>query len=102
MVSLVGGGVLIVPVLVLLFHFSQKEAQGMTLALLVPPIGIFAALTYYRAGYVNVKAVGLIITGFLIGSIFGSRLAVHMQTVSIERVFGVFMLLVAIKFIVGF
>ena len=98
----VGGGVLIVPALVLLFHFSQKEAQGTTLALLVPPIGIFAAMTYYRAGYVNVKAAGLIVAGFIVGSIFGSRLAVHMHTATAERVFGVFMLIVAIKFIIGF
>lgn len=97
----VGGGVLIVPVLVLLFHFSQKEAQGTTLALLVPPIGIFAAMTYYKAGYVNVKAATLIIVGFIIGSIFGAKLAVHMPTATSERVFGVFMLLVSIKLIIG-
>ncbi len=98
----VGGGVIIVPVLVLLFHFSQKEAQGTTLALLVPPIGILAAFTYYRAGYVNIKAAAFIIIGFVIGSLFGAKLAVHAPVLTVERVFGVFMLLASIKLIIGF
>ena len=97
----VGGGVLIVPVLVLIFHFSQKEAQGTTLALLVPPIGIFAAMTYYRAGFVNVKAAALIVLGFVIGSIFGSKLAVHISTTTSSRVFGAFLLVVSIKLLFG-
>ncbi|MEM7592613.1 MAG: TSUP family transporter, partial [Cyanobacteria bacterium P01_A01_bin.83] len=49
----IGGGVMIVPSLVFLFGFSQQEAQGTTLGLLVPPIGILAAWTYYQQGYVN-------------------------------------------------
>ena len=51
----VGGGVVIVPALVLLFGLSQHQAQGTTLALLVPPIGILAAWTYYKQGYVDLE-----------------------------------------------
>lgn len=51
----IGGGIIIIPVLVFIFGFSQHMAQGTTLALLVPPIGILAALMYYKQGYVDVK-----------------------------------------------
>lgn len=93
----IGGGVVIVPALVMLFHFSQKEAQGTTLALLIPPLGIFAAAAYYKAGYVNVKAAGLIIVGFVVGSIISSHYIVHVPELLVTRIFGVFLLLVAIK-----
>ncbi len=55
----IGGGVMIVPSLIFLFGFSQLEAQGTTLGLLVPPIGILAAWTYYQQGYVNLKVAAL-------------------------------------------
>ncbi len=97
----IGGGVIIVPALVLLFHFSQKEAQGTTLALLVPPLGAFAAMTYYKAGYVDIRAAVFIIIGFVIGSIISSHYAVHLPTAVISKIFGAFLLLVAIKLLVS-
>lgn len=93
----IGGGVLIVPALVLLFHFSQKSAQGTTLALLIPPLGFFAAMAYYKAGYVDVKAAIFIIIGFLVGSIISAHYAVNLPTPVITRIFGGFLLLVATK-----
>lgn len=93
----IGGGVIIVPALVLFFQYSQKEAQGTTLALLIPPLGIFAATAYYKAGYVNVKAAGLIIIGFVLGSIVSSHYAVHLPEAVVTKVFGVFLLLIAVK-----
>ena len=93
----IGGGVIIVPALVMLFHFSQKEAQGTTLALLIPPLGVFAAAAYYKAGYVNVKAAGLIIAGFVIGSIISSHYIVNVPEVLVTRIFGIFLLVVALK-----
>lgn len=60
----IGGGTIIVPVLVFLFGLSQHQAQGTTLALLVPPIGFFAAWTYYKQGYVDLKIAALICVGF--------------------------------------
>ena len=53
----VGGGIFLVPALHYLFKFSQHEAQGTSIAVLVPPIGIFAALEYYRHGYVRLPVV---------------------------------------------
>jgi hypothetical protein len=56
----IGGGVIVIPALIYLFGFSQHIAQGTTLAMLVPPIGILAALTYYRQGYVNLGVAALL------------------------------------------
>jgi hypothetical protein len=67
----IGGGVIIVPVLVFLFGLSQHQAQGTTLALLVPPIGILAAWTYYKAGYVNLEIAAFVCVGFVLGGITG-------------------------------
>lgn len=93
----VGGGVIIVPALVLLFGLSQHEAQGTTLALLVPPIGILAAWTYYKQGYVNLQIAGFICLGFLVGSFFGARFATSLTNVVLERTFGIALLLIAVK-----
>ena len=97
----IGGGVIIVPALVFIFGFSQHQAQGTTLALMVPPIGILAALTYYRQGYVDFQAAIFICIGFLIGSFAGARAATSVSNVILERIFGIALLGIAIKMIVG-
>lgn len=96
----IGGGVIIVPALVLLFGFTQKTAQGTTLALLVPPIGILAAYTYYKQGNVNLTAAGFIIIGFVIGSLLGARYIEQLSNETVVRIFGVFLLLLATYMIV--
>ena len=93
----VGGGVIIVPTLLFLFGFSQHQAQGTTLALMVPPIGLPAAWTYYKQGNVNFEVAILICIGFFVGGFLGAKLAVGISNVALERVFGVAMLAVAIK-----
>ena len=95
----IGGGVIIVPVLVFLFGFSQHEAQGTTLALLVPPIGILAAWTYYKQGYVHLNTAAIICLGFFLGSFLGAKFATSLPNVLLERIFGVAMLLIALKMI---
>jgi uncharacterized protein len=96
----VGGGIVVVPALVLLMGFSQKMAQGTTLALLVPPVGVFAAVTYYRHGYVNLKAALLIAIGFVIGTIISSHFAVRLPERMVARAFGGVLLLVAAKLLI--
>ncbi|MDY6783519.1 MAG: TSUP family transporter [Cyanobacteriota bacterium] len=93
----IGGGVIIVPSLVYLFGFSQHEAQGTTLGLLVPPIGLLAAWTYYQQGYVNIKVAALVCVGFVLGGLLGAKLATNLSNVLLERVFGVALLLIALK-----
>ena len=72
----IGGGVIIVPALVFLFQFSQHRAEGTTLAMLIPPVGILAILPYYRNGYVDIRVAALICLGCRrsrSGSTAGSR-----------------------------
>ena len=95
----IGGGVIIVPSLVFLFGFSQPEAQGTTLGLLVPPIGILAAWTYYQQGYVNFKVAALICFGFVLGGLLGAKLAINLPSNILKKVFGIVLLLIALKMI---
>lgn len=93
----VGGGVIIVPALVFLFKMSQHQAQGTTLALMVPPIGLLAAWTYYKQGLVDIKVAALICAGFFIGGFFGAKFSVGMSNQVLEKVFGFAMLLISLK-----
>lgn len=61
-----------VPALIFFFHFSPHEAQGTSLAVHIPLIGLFAALEYYRKGYVDVSVVGFICLGFVVGAYAGA------------------------------
>lgn len=93
----IGGGIIIVPVLVLFLGFSQQLAQGTTLALMVPPLGALAAWTYYRQGYVDIKTAGLICLGFLAGSILGADLALRLPTEVLTRVFGAILVTIGLR-----
>ncbi|WP_017301602.1 sulfite exporter TauE/SafE family protein [Nodosilinea nodulosa] len=95
----IGGGVIIVPVLIFGFGLSQHEAQGTTLAMLVPPVGLLAAWTYYKQGYVNFQIAALLCIGFFVGGLLGARLATVLPNVLLEKVFGIAMLAIAIKMI---
>jgi uncharacterized membrane protein YfcA len=93
----IGGGVLMIPVLVLLFGFSQHQAQGTTLAMFVLPIGLAAALSYYQKGYVNLYATLLLSLGFVVGGFIGGKLAVNLSDTTLRISFGTFLLLIALK-----
>lgn len=99
MAGLIGiaGGVFLIPALVLLFHFPQKLAQGTTLAVLLPPIGLGAAYLYYRAGNVDVKAAVFLALGFVVGGFIGAGLVGHVPDQTVQRYFGAFMILVGAK-----
>jgi len=96
----IGGGLIVIPALVIL-GFSQKLAQGTSLAMMLPPIGFFAAYNYYKAGFVDVKATIILICFFIIGSLFTSKLAVAMDPRILKKIFGGFLILVALKMIFG-
>jgi uncharacterized membrane protein YfcA len=97
----IGGGVLLIPGLILLFGFSQAEAQGTSLAVLIPPIGIFAAWVYYQHGFVRLPVVGLIALGFMIGAYFGARLVPHVSPAHLRLAFGVLMLYLGFVFVLN-
>ncbi len=95
----IGGGIIIVPALVLFFGLSQHQAQGTTLALMVPPIGILAAWTYYKHGDVDLRIAALVAAGFFLGGLIGARFATGLSNTILEKIFGVSLLLVAVKMI---
>ena len=95
----IGGGVVIVPALVMIFAVSQKTAQGTSLAMLLPPIGVFAVINYYKAGYVDFKLAGILCLAFVVGSYFGSKVALNLQESTLKRIFGVFLMILAVKFL---
>jgi uncharacterized protein len=97
----IGGGILIVPALVFLFGFSQQQAQGTTLALLVPPIGILAAWTYYKHGFVDIKVAAIIAVGFIVGSLLGARFVTGLPNSTLEKVFGTFLVIIGLKMILA-
>ncbi len=96
----IGGGIIIIPALVYLLGYSQQNAQGTSLGLLLPPIGILAVLNYHNAGFVNIKAAAIMCTTFLIGSYFSSKIVVEMPEAVIKKAFGVFLLFYALKLFV--
>ena len=94
-----GGGIIIVPALVVLFGLSQHEAQGTTLALLLPPIGLLAALTYYKHGYVNLKIAVFVCLGFFFGGLIGAKIAVGIPDSVLKKIFGIVLIFAAMDMI---
>jgi len=95
----IGGGIIIIPALVVFFEFTQQQAQGTTLALMVPPIGLLAAYTYYKNGSVDMNAAAFICLGFFIGGFFGAKLAVSIPHEMLQKVFGSFLIFVGFYFV---
>ena len=93
----IGGALILIPALVYFVGFSQHEAIGTSLAVMLPPIGLFAAYNYYKAGQVNIKYALIIAAAFMIGSYFTSRLALKMPENLIRKIFSVFIILIAIR-----
>jgi uncharacterized membrane protein YfcA len=93
----VGGGIIIVPALVYFLAFSQHQAQGTSLGLIVLPVALLGVINYYKRGYVDVRAVGFLAIGFIAGSYFGSKYSLSLPQETIKKVFAVFLLLVSLK-----
>lgn len=93
----IGGAVVIIPALVLIFGYSQRLAQGTTLLLMIPPIGLLAALEYWKAGDVDLKAAIIIASFFFLGGLIGAKLATNIDPVLVRRIFAVFLVVIAVK-----
>jgi len=96
-----GGGVLIVPALIYFFGLSQPQAQGTTLAMMLPPIGLMAVMVYNQKGLIDWRIAGILCIGFLIGSPFGAKLAVGLSTLTLKRIFSVSLFLISLKMFFG-
>lgn len=97
----VGGGIIIVPALVYFMAMNQHEAQGTSLAVLLLPVGILAVYNYYKAGYVDVRSTLIIATTFVIGGFIGSKISIGLDQNMVKKIFGIFLLLIGIKMVLG-
>jgi uncharacterized membrane protein YfcA len=97
----VGGGIIIVPALVFFFGMSQHQAQGTSLAVLLPPISLLAVIKYHKDGYINYKFAIILALAFFLGSYLGGLFAVNLPARTLKKVFGVLMLIAGFKMIFG-
>jgi len=97
----IGGGIVIVPALVYFLGMNQHTAQGTTLTMFLMPIGILGFYNYYKAGYVDIKISLIVATTFIIGSFVGSKLSIGLDQNTVRKVFGVIILLISLKMILG-
>ncbi|MHA2610407.1 MAG: TSUP family transporter [bacterium JZ-2024 1] len=95
----IGGGLLLVPALSILFHFSQHQAQGTSLAVLLLPLGILGVWEYYREGHIQIPVALAIAAGFIVGAYFGAALATSISSLHLKKIFGAFLFLVSLYYI---
>ena len=95
----VGGGLVIVPMLVGLLHFDQKVAVGTSLGALLPPTTIGAVINDYNQGLLSVPTAALVAVGLLFGALLGARLTIGLPTPVVKRLYGVFLLIVGLRFV---
>lgn len=95
----VGGGLIIVPALVFFIGMNQHSAQGTSLGLLLLPAGILAVLNYYKAGNIDLKVVGILAVGFLVGGYYGSKWSLSLPQDTVKKIFAIFLFYTAFKMI---
>ena len=93
----IGGGIIMVPLLVMFFGFNQHQAQGTSLAVLAVPVTAVAVFNYYKEGQINIKYAAVIAVFFVIGSVFGSKLALTLDQKMLKKIFAVVLLVIAGK-----
>lgn len=93
----VGGGIIIVPALVFFLGFSQHQAQGTSLGLLLLPVGILAVMNYYNKGYIDIKVVLIMSIAFVAGGWAGSKLSLALPEITIKRIFAIVLFYAAFR-----
>tara|TARA_B100000508_G_scaffold123467_1_gene106178 strand:- start:1155 stop:1541 length:387 start_codon:yes stop_codon:yes gene_type:complete len=94
----VGGGVVMIPLMMLFLGYDQHQAQGMSLAVLAVPVTFVAAYTYHKSGHpIDWKFALIIATCFVIGGYFGAKLAVKIDQLLLKRIFAIVLVVAAIK-----
>jgi uncharacterized protein len=97
----IGGAIIMIPALVFLLGLTQQGAQGTSLAVMLPPVGILAAYNYYKAGNVNITFAIILAVFFIVGSYFGSKLALNLPQSLLKKIFGILLLAVAIRMLLA-
>lgn len=93
----IGGAVFIIPALAMVMGYSQSTAQGTTLMMMTLPVGLLAAIQYYKAGHGDIKTAGILAIAFFIGGYFGGKFANHIPQDILKKTFAVLLILIAIK-----
>lgn len=93
----VGGGIIVVPALIFFLGFSQHEAQGTSLGLLLLPVGILAVINYYNKGFIDIKVVFIMSIAFVLGGWLGSRISLSLPQETVKKIFAVVLLYTAAR-----
>lgn len=96
-----GGGTILIPAMVMLFGLTQHQAQGTTLAIMIPPIGLLAAWRYFQTGNVKIAMAGFICLGFFFGGWVGANVVQGVSEPVLKRLFGVFLMVISLRMIFG-
>ncbi len=95
----VGGGIIMIPAMVYLLGFNQHLAQGTSLAVMLLPVSIFAAIQYYKTGNIDIKAAFWIMLALALTSFFGAKLGLSLNNMLLQKLFGIIMLIMSLKLI---
>jgi len=95
-----GGGVIMIPAMIYLLGMSQIEAQGTSLAVMLPPVGILAVMNYYKSGQLNLKYALIIAVAFTVGGFFGSKIALNLPVSTVKKIFGFSLIAIALRMII--
>jgi uncharacterized membrane protein YfcA len=93
----VGGGIIVVPALVFFLGFTQQQAQGTSLGLLLLPVGILAVLNYYKQGHIDIRVVGIMALAFVVGGWLGSKWALSLPEETVKKIFAIILFYSAVK-----
>jgi hypothetical protein len=94
-----GGGVIMIPAMIYFLGMNQISAQGTSLAVMLPPVGILAVMNYYKSGQINLKYALIIAVTFTVGGYFGSKIALNIPVDIVKKIFGLALILMALKMI---
>ncbi|MDP3353803.1 MAG: sulfite exporter TauE/SafE family protein [Flavobacteriaceae bacterium] len=97
----IGGGIIMVPLFVILLGYSQYQAQGMSLAVMLPPVTFLAVYNYYQAGAIDWRFAIIVSAVFIVGGFIGSKVALSIDQQMLRKIFGGILLLIAAKLILG-
>lgn len=97
----IGGGLVMVPAMVWLLGYSQHQAQGTSLAVLLLPVVFLAARDYYKAGHIDPKVVGVIAAAFVVGGYFGGKWALALPADQLKKIFGAVLLAASLKLLLS-
>ena len=93
----IGGGLIIVPALLMIVKMKELEAIGTSLAALIPPVGLLGAIEYYRNGFINIRYAALIALGLFLGAYFGAKIMIGLPSHAIRRLYAGFLIVIAAR-----